>query len=327
MQPGPDQHLLYGAPAPEFLLPPLDGVPATFYERYCGRPAVVVLAAQVEQLSRFAALSGSVGLMGIVPGAGGEALAADIPALGDDGRLARAFGEAPDQSGPVAWVLDPTLRLIRRIESPDLSRLTLALEGLASPTGAAETLSVTAPVLMLPGVLNPDLCQRLIAAHEGDHRESGMMRLVNGAPALVPDHGVKRRLDHLLTDTDLVAQVSQALSSRVLPMVATAFNYRVTHYEPCKVVAYHAATGGYFRRHRDNLTPDARHRRFALSINLNDDYQGGGLSFPEFGPQAYRAPRGGAMVFSGGLLHEATDVSLGTRYVLLSFLWGDETLK
>jgi len=94
--------------------------------------------------------------------------------------------------------------------------------------------------------------------------------------------------------------------------------------EPFKVVCYDSATGGYFRRHRDNVTPDARHRRFALSINLNDDYQGGSLVFPEFGPEGYSPPRGGALVFSGELLHEATAVTAGKRYVLLSFLWGDE---
>lgn len=84
------------------------------------------------------------------------------------------------------------------------------------------------------------------------------------------------------------------------------------------------ATGGYFRPHRDNSTPDARQRRFALSLNLNAAYAGGELESPEFGPCLYRPPPGAATVFPGTLLHAAPDVTRGRRYVLLSFLWGEE---
>ena len=66
------------------------------------------------------------------------------------------------------------------------------------------------------------------------------------------------------------------------------------------------------------------HRRFACTINLNaEDYEGGDLRFPEFGPQTYRAPTGGAVVFSCSLLHEATDVTRGRRYAYLPFLYDD----
>ncbi len=37
----------------------------------------------------------------------------------------------------------------------------------------------------------------------------------------------------------------------------------------------------------------------------------------------YRPPTGGAIVFSGNLLHEATEVISGQRYVVISFLWGE----
>ena len=88
-------------------------------------------------------------------------------------------------------------------------------------------------------------------------------------------------------------------------------------------MSYDAGSGGYFRRHRDNVASKARHRHFALTINLNDSYAGGDLLFPEFGQQRYRPAPGGAIVFSGSLLHEVTDVSVGRRYALLTFLWND----
>jgi predicted 2-oxoglutarate/Fe(II)-dependent dioxygenase YbiX len=57
------------------------------------------------------------------------------------------------------------------------------------------------------------------------------------------------------------------------------------------------------------------HRRFAVTINLNaEDYEGGDLRLPEFDRRTYRAPTGGAVVFSCSLLHEATPVTKGTRY-------------
>jgi predicted 2-oxoglutarate/Fe(II)-dependent dioxygenase YbiX len=65
------------------------------------------------------------------------------------------------------------------------------------------------------------------------------------------------------------------------------------------------------------------HRKFACSINLNDDFQGGDLRFAEFGPTTYRPPVGGAVVFSCALLHEATRVTAGRRYAFLPFFYDD----
>jgi predicted 2-oxoglutarate/Fe(II)-dependent dioxygenase YbiX len=90
------------------------------------------------------------------------------------------------------------------------------------------------------------------------------------------------------------------------------------------VSRYAAEEGGFFRAHRDNTTAGTAHRRFACSINLNaDDYEGGDLRFAEFGSQTYRAPTGGAVVFSCSLLHEATPVTKGHRYAFLPFLYDE----
>ena len=76
------------------------------------------------------------------------------------------------------------------------------------------------------------------------------------------------------------------------------------------------------RRCRRNATA---HRRFAMTLNLNsEDYSGGELTFPEFGGATYKPATGEAAVFSCSLLHEATDVERGPRYVLLAFFYDDE---
>ena len=89
------------------------------------------------------------------------------------------------------------------------------------------------------------------------------------------------------------------------------------------VSCYDSALGGHFYRHRDNLNAGARHRRFAVSLNLNGDYDGCDLRCPEFGRQTYRAPAGGAVVFSCGMLHEVTPITRGQRYAFVPFLYGE----
>jgi predicted 2-oxoglutarate/Fe(II)-dependent dioxygenase YbiX len=75
--------------------------------------------------------------------------------------------------------------------------------------------------------------------------------------------------------------------------------------------------------HRDNTTKGTAHRRFAVSINLNRDFEGGNLSFPEYGPKQFKPPPGGAVVFSCSLLHTVSPVTRGLRYVFLPFLYDD----
>ena len=65
-----------------------------------------------------------------------------------------------------------------------------------------------------------------------------------------------------------------------------------------------------------------------MTINLNaEDFSGGGLRFPEFGPTEYRAPTGGAVVFSCSLLHQAMPVTAGRRYAFLPFLYDEAAAK
>jgi hypothetical protein len=89
------------------------------------------------------------------------------------------------------------------------------------------------------------------------------------------------------------------------------------------VSCYDSSLGGHFSRHRDNVNAGARHRRFAASINLNGDYDGCDLIFPEFGRRTYKAPVGGAIVFSCGALHQVTPVTRGKRYAFVPFFYGE----
>ncbi|HEX7623591.1 MAG TPA: 2OG-Fe(II) oxygenase, partial [Anaeromyxobacteraceae bacterium] len=102
------------------------------------------------------------------------------------------------------------------------------------------------------------------------------------------------------------------------------YQFQVTRIERYMVACYDAADGGYFRAHRDNETLGTAHRKFACSINLNaEEFEGGDLRFPEFGPRTYRPPTGGAVIFACGLQHEATSVTRGRRYAFLPFFYDE----
>jgi predicted 2-oxoglutarate/Fe(II)-dependent dioxygenase YbiX len=93
------------------------------------------------------------------------------------------------------------------------------------------------------------------------------------------------------------------------------------------VGCYHAEDGGHFGPHRDNTTKGTAHRRFAASVNLNSDFDGGEIIFPEYSPRGLKPPRGGAVIFSCSLLHAVSKVARGRRYAFLPFLYDDDAAR
>lgn len=255
-----------------------------------------------------------------------------------DGRVAKAYGALPTDAGsgkvaarPLWALLDPTLRTIAVIpfaedgrEIADVERLISALP----PVGAHAGFPVQAPILVLPRVFEPEFCQKLIALYEEKGgTESGFMREVDGKTVLVNDYGHKRRSDYIIEDDALIRETQARFQRRVVPEIQKAHQFRVTRMERYIVACYDSETGGHFRAHRDNTTKGTAHRRFAVSVNLNDAFDGGEVSFPEYGPKGFKAPVGGAVVFSCSLLHAVSAVTAGKRYAFLPFLYDDEAAK
>ena len=315
----------------DFTRPGPDGAPVGLYEARCGTPTILIAGAAGAVATALAAISGTG-----IPADAVVAVAGDPPTnatgpvtwvVDGDGAVGQALG-ADRAAGAVWLVLAPTLHVARRgpVAGPWLEDVATAYGAVAIVASPSDvTVGGVAPVLVLPAVLEPDLCGSLIDAFEaGGHAESGMPRMVDGQVRLVPDADAKVRRDLTLPDGPLNAAVVDRLARRVLPEIAKAFFYPVTRFEALKLVRYDGERAGHFRAHRDNTTPDAAHRRFALTINLNTgDYDGGTLVFPEFGPGAYAPPAGGAIVFSCSHLHAVHPVTRGRRYALISFLYGD----
>jgi predicted 2-oxoglutarate/Fe(II)-dependent dioxygenase YbiX len=228
------------------------------------------------------------------------------------------------------WViLDPMLRVICVIpfEPGSGDRFVSAIKALPPLENFAGT-EIPVPVLVLPNIFEREFCQHLIAlynCHGGE--ESGFMREVNGKTVAAQDYAHKRRSDYTVTDPQLVRLLQLKIQKRVVPQIAKVHQFTVTRMERYIVGCYDSASGGHFRAHRDNTTKGTAHRRFALSVNLNEDFDGGEVSFPEYGPRSFKAPAGGGVVFSCSLMHAVSPVKRGQRYAFLPFLYDDEAAK
>ncbi len=249
-----------------------------------------------------------------------------------DYAVSKAFGAFPRMDGAAChfrsqvMLFDSMSRLVEKIglkvpEDIDTALTRWAAQPLHVLFGSQP---IQPPILTLPNVFSASLCARLIASHDEETRAlSGVMRCVNGRTVGVSDMQFKRRRDHLITDPGLVAQIQKRIRASVLPELQKAFGIRATRMERYLVGSYSAVDTGQFAPHRDNTTPGTAHRRFAISINLNDDFDGGAVSFPEFGQQEFKAPTGGAVVFGCGLLHAVSPVTRGTRYAFLPFVYDE----
>lgn len=347
--------------APDFMLPNCEGKLARFYDRFAGNAVVLYFTVSnsgieaekelrgfAERRDQFDALGGRVV---VVTRDGHEANAKVIGDLGLDleifsdpvGAITHGYCGEPALANPITgkkppgdgncnstFVIDPNQRIATTLHG-GVDQAQRALDGLGNLRRRLEPRNglQPAPVLLLPDVFSPELCQQLIADWEREHYE-GVITVGTGfdddADELVVASSVKMRRDHRLGN-DANARVCEIVGRRVVPMLHKAFHFGIGSMQHFRVGAYAADRGDFFKTHRDNDSSTTANRRFAMSVNLNDDYEGGAVCFPEFGSEQYRAPAGGALIFSCSLLHEALPVEDGTRFVALTFFFGPREIK
>lgn len=232
---------------------------------------------------------------------------------------------APAGIRPTAFVLSPSLQILEIVPFSEpvefIERVVATLGGyLANPINVR-----SAPVLVVPNVFDRAFCDELINLYEADGgRELGAIE-TEGKIIEKFDPAFRKRLDYFISEPEALRRTREMIERRLLPMVYRAFQFGTTRIERYLVGRYDAETGGHFKPHRDNTAPVVAHRRFAVTINLNEDYQGGDLRFPEFASETYRASPGDAIVFSCSLLHEVTPVTRDRRYAFISFFYDERS--
>jgi len=246
-----------------------------------------------------------------------------------DGSVSRLYGALPRDSEGIdrsalrkRWVvLDPTTRILRILPFGDAAAAIAYLRELP-PASNYAGFEISAPILVLPHVFEPEFCSRLIGLYD-EHGgvSSGFMRDVGGKTVHLTDEKHKVRRDYKIEDENLIGQIQLRFRRRVVPEIEKIHCFKVTRMERYIVACYSADEKGHFRAHRDNRTKGTAHRRYAASINLNADFEGGEIQFPEYGQRTYKPPVGGAVVFSCSMLHAVTQVTAGRRYAFLPFLY------
>ena len=245
-----------------------------------------------------------------------------------DGAISRSFGAL---EMPRTVVLDPMLRAVADIswDVPQGHAETVrnVLRGLPAVDDSAGV-PMFAPALLVPRVFGFDICDFLVQFYESQGGvDSGFQFDIAGKTTTLSDLRLKRRMDVAVAAPEVRSLVRDQIVRRLLPAIERYFQFQATRMDRCIIARYDGEVGGHFFRHRDNVNVGAQHRRFAVSINLNNDFEGGDLVFPEFGRRIYRPSEGGALVFSCGALHQVTPVTRGRRYAFLAFLYGEEDAK
>lgn len=247
-----------------------------------------------------------------------------------DGVFSRHCGSAPVDEVPlgaqyrVTWtIVDPSLRVLAHFhtgsERSECEPVFALLRGLPE-SDAFGSCEIPAPILVLPRFFEPDFCDRLIALYEqGQARDSGFMR----DNVEIFDYSFKRRRDYFIDDEAVREVIVKRVSQCAIPEIRRLFFMKVTRIERYLIGCYAADEEAHFRPHRDNGQAVTAHRRYALSVALNDDFDGGELMFPEYNQRLHKLPKGWCIVFPCAILHAVTRVTRGRRYVFLPFLYDD----
>ncbi len=191
-----------------------------------------------------------------------------------------------------------------------------------SQSATPQRLSHHAPVLLVPGALSQAFCQQLIQLFDrplpsfasNGYTTDGFIK-AEGDFKVSQDGEQGRLMQIVLRDREYTKVLDHLLSKYVEPQIQVAFQSHSNSREHWRLARYEAP-GGFIGQHRDNNSPATHHRNFTLVVNLNaGEYEGGELSFPEFGDTLYDLERGTAIVWSAALLHEVRPVTRGVRYV------------
>ncbi len=334
-----------GDRVPDFSLPGLDGKLRKLIWAFTGTPVALLVVDDLGGLDReqFTALTMACKAASTAPVVVcGNAIAAATPLWsrldGKDATLLLCDGErkfvpallaqAGVALGPAGSlrqrviVLDPNQRVAATFDTRPLlaaaESVAAVADGVRSNGGAGQVIGTAmAPVLVLPRVFEPDFCAQVIRLwHKGDHKDSGVSSRYGNVGVLE----LKRTEDYMVVEPMMQKAISDRLAWRIGPELIKVFAFdREFSFDAHVVLSYSAEGEHFFGAHRDNGAPTTADRAFAVSLNLNDDFEGGELVFPEYAGVKVSPPAGAAAVFSCSVLHQALPVTRGRRFVLTTF--------
>lgn len=166
------------------------------------------------------------------------------------------------------------------------------------------SLKINVPYLMIENVLDDKLLKRVLDYYNNSNNQE----LHNSCN--------KNRL-HVHPDQELEKMIDNKLSRSLFPEIKKIFYFDVEYRELYKICSYNSETNGRFAAHRDTVYPH-QHRKFALSLILNDDYEGGELYLPEY-DLSIKPKANTAIVFPGICTHQVNPIISGSRKTIITF--------
>jgi predicted 2-oxoglutarate/Fe(II)-dependent dioxygenase YbiX/peroxiredoxin len=261
----------------------------------------------------------------------------DWPILGDStGAIFASYGLHKRHGESSRLVLLTPLRQVR-VWFDSATKIENALEEIMNKTTLNQGQQPDrwsqphAPILLIPNVLSPEECCRLT-----DYFELGAPFTVrpprqgefdSDYQMPVYEHNRQDRVDQIIKDRNILEFLDQRIWGRVTPMIKKAFAFDVTLREDLHIARYQGNRDGNQMGHRDDSSVATAYRRFAFSMNLNNNFEGGELVFNEYNPCGYKTTPGTAMVFSSSLLHEVNETTKGVRYNLISHFYNESTIN
>jgi hypothetical protein len=165
--------------------------------------------------------------------------------------------------------------------------------------------AVQAPILLVENALSPELLAEVLQYYKDNINKT---ELHNSA--------TKNRL-HVHPNLELERKLDNKISRSVLPEVRKIFYFNVKHRELYKISSYDSVTAGKFHSHRDTQHP-FQHRKYPMSLLLNDDYEGGEFILSEYGLKV-KPKANTAVIFPGICSHEVAKVTKGSRQTIITF--------
>ncbi|MFQ5609674.1 MAG: redoxin domain-containing protein, partial [Woeseiaceae bacterium] len=136
-----------------------------------------------------------------------------------------------------------------------------------------------APVLLVPNVLSVEESANLVEWFEKGApftvRPPRPGEVSSDFRIPVYDHDRQDRVDQIVRDAKMLELLDERIWGRVAPMIKTAFSVDINRREDLHIARYAGKREGIEMGHRDNTSASTAYRRFALSMALNDDYEGG----------------------------------------------------
>ncbi len=230
---------------------------------------------------------------------------------------------------PAGFLLNNNLKIIGRHVNLAPAQMATALvnnclaelDRFALKYQQVKVITETAPVLIVPDVFSPEFCDHCVNAFRTGETFQGT---VGAEDKMALRTNAKLRKDYIVHG-QLLKEIDEKLSRSLFPEIQKVFGFEVTNRELYKIGLYSGEDGGFFKPHRDNFDAPLGYRRVAMTLHLSDDYEGGGLTFPEYDRSTvYRPAKGSAIAFSCATMHEALPVTKGERFVVVGFFHGEE---